>query len=285
MAIIGGAIAAMGGIGGTIQLVATGVSLVTGLMAANQQSKTESFNRMIAERNMVAQKAAADNQYKMQMAQAGMMAQQANYTAQMQMWDARAQQNMLKQQMDAESRNAHIAEGEGREETRRKREEMMRRMAITNNKLAKAGVVGGVGTPLEILADTAEKLELGVQDAHYQADAKRQKSLLQRSALGFERKLVGLQGKMASNYTRAAGKAQLAIDQFAATSGRMAKNRAADLSWWSVKNKPSQAGAMRMSAIGGAIGGFAGAYGSSSKANYLRKTGGSTYGSTWINQG
>ena len=229
---------------------------------------------------MLAQKRAAENQLQMQMAQIDMANKQAEYTAAMQMWDARAQQTMLKQQMDAESRNAKIASGEGREEVRRAREEKMRRLAITRNKLSKAGVVGGVGTPLEILANTAENLELGIQDVHYQADAKRQKHLLSRSAMGFERKLVGIQGSMASQYTLAAQAAQSKIDQFAATSAFSAGNRKADLSWWSVKNAPSQAGVMRVNAIAGGIAGFAGAASSFSKQSYSTPTkggGGSSY--------
>lgn len=264
-------------VGGAVSLVGTGISVYSGLAAANEQKRTEDFNRVIAERNMVAQKNAADMNYKLQMAQTGAAMDQAAYQAQMQQWDTKMQQNLMTQQMDADLRNANVAGGESREDARRQRAEMMRRMAVTNNKFAKAGVVGGVGTPLEVLSDTAEKLELAVQDAHYQGDAKRQSSMLSRSAKGFERKLIGIQGSMASEYTLAAGRAQSAIDQFAATSSRMNAKRGADLSWWSVKNAPSQAPAMRTAAIAGGISGAASTYGSSYRSS--QSTPGSSYGS------
>jgi hypothetical protein len=261
--------------GTAVSLIGTGLSVYSGLAAASEQRRTEDFNRIIAERNMKAQKGAADMQYKLQMAQAGAAMQQAEMTSAMQQWDANMQRTLLKSQMDADFRNGQVAGAESREDVRRQRAEMMRRMAVTNNKFAKAGVVGGVGTPLEILSDTAEKLELSAQDAHYQGDAKRQGSMLSMQAKGFERKLVGIQGSMASEYTLAAGRAQSKIDQFAATSGRMNANRKADLSWWSVKNAPSQAPAMRTAAIAGGISGAASAYGSAAASN--QTTPGSTY--------
>ena len=246
MAFIGAAVGAIGSavggmsMGTAVSLIGTGLSVYSGLAAASEQRRTEDFNRIIAERNMKAQKGAADMQYKLQMAQAGAAMQQAEMTSAMQQWDANMQRTLLKSQMDADFRNGQVAGAESREDVRRQRAEMMRRMAVTNNKFAKAGVVGGVGTPLEILSDTAE-----------------------------------IQGSMASEYTLAAGRAQSKIDQFAATSGRMNANRKADLSWWSVKNAPSQAPAMRTAAIAGGISGAASAYGSAAASN--QTTPGSTY--------
>ena len=82
---------------------------------------------------------------------------------------AQANANAANQNAAILADQGRATEAQAREQARRTREESDKVLAMQRARYAKSGVVNE-GTPLAVMAETAGLLELGVQDAAYEAD-------------------------------------------------------------------------------------------------------------------
>lgn len=129
----------------------TGLEMYSQQQQADNATAMANYNYQLQQRNaeISSKIAAQQSQWQQQALANNAITQQNNATA-------------LEQQ-------GRAAEAQARAEADRKRMENERLLASQRARYGKAGVVNE-GTPLAVMAETAGLLELGVQDAHYQAD-------------------------------------------------------------------------------------------------------------------
>lgn len=171
---------ALGGIGMGMQYAAQ-------RQAASQQAAMARYNYAIEAQNIRQQQAMAMWQANAAAKQAEANAAQATNAAAL---NARVMQDSAKIQADymrhSSEQNALSAEAQaamnagqldanaaanirrGVEDTRRTREEQLRFMAIQRGKQARSGVVTGVGTPVEVLAESAKNMQLAINDSWFE---------------------------------------------------------------------------------------------------------------------
>jgi hypothetical protein len=159
----------IGGTSAVLSLIGTGISYYGQQEQAKSADSIANYNYEIQRRNAEQNKQiAAQQQVWQQQAFANNQATTARNASQA---SAVAQANA-----NAANQNAAILENQGRaaeslarEQARRKRDENAKVLAMQRGRYAKSGVVNE-GSPLSIMAETAGLLELGIQDAAYEAD-------------------------------------------------------------------------------------------------------------------
>jgi hypothetical protein len=133
------------------------------------------YQTSIAKTQSEIAKIAAESSYSLQMLNAGQLETDANRAV------AEAEVNARIRENDA----AKI-EMEAREGGRRMREENARIMGATRAAYGKSGVVTSSGSPLNVMAESAGKLQLAVADMFYQADAERTSAFRDASLARYE---------------------------------------------------------------------------------------------------
>lgn len=150
----------------TIAAVATTTAAVAGAAVsyygAQQAARSQ---QSIADYNARVQAQNARLQYSIQQAEGTLNRRMIEATARQQANNA----IMLRQQAGAVA-------ARGREEVRRRREEMLRFSATQKARIAKSGVVAA-GSPLEMLAETAGIMALELHDIQFSADQERRNYL------------------------------------------------------------------------------------------------------------
>lgn len=138
-----------------VSLAATAVS--TGLSFYGQQQQAKNAS------------AIANYNYEMQRRNAEVNARMAQQQAQWNQQSAMAQYQAQQNNALALEQQARATEAQGREQARRMREEQDALLARQRAAYGASGVVNE-GTPLVVLADTARKTELDIQDKAYQTE-------------------------------------------------------------------------------------------------------------------
>lgn len=123
-----------------------------------------------------AQKQASAQQASIANMNARLQQQNARFSAQMAQIQGATNEALLKKEAESQRNNAlslrKFAEArasQDRENTRRTRDDHLRFQAVQRAKIAKSGVMEA-GSPLDVLAETAGRMELALQDAHYQSN-------------------------------------------------------------------------------------------------------------------
>lgn len=169
-------------------LVLTAASAGVSIYSASEQSKSQSaiaeYNRMANEQNAAWQRMAAER-----------AAQAEQFNAQIAMFNAEAQadqanmNNILVQQQSAQLRaQADAEDRQARDQADRIRKEKDRILGLQRSQYAKAGVTYE-GSPLAVLADTANLYEMQVADtkllANLSSEKKRYESSMNDLVGGF----------------------------------------------------------------------------------------------------
>lgn len=158
----------------TASVLATAASTGIAMYSASEQSKSQAaiaeYNRMANEQNAAWQRMAAER-----------AAQAEQYNAQMAMFNAEAQadqanmNNILVQQQSAQLRaQADAEDRQARDQADRIRKEKDRILGLQRSQYAKAGVTYE-GSPLAVLADTAQLYEMQVADTKLLANLSSEK--------------------------------------------------------------------------------------------------------------
>ncbi len=199
-----------------VSVLATAASTGVAMYSANEQSKSQSaiaeYNRMANEQNaawqrMASERAAQAEQYNAQLAMFNAKSQesQARFTSQQstfqneqlrqqsQFSDMQAQlQNdqaaMLRQQAEGEDRQA-------KEQADRIRAEKDRILGLQRSQFAKGGV-RIEGSPLAVLADTANIYEMQVADTRLLANLSSEKKRYEATVTDFNAGITAMEGKM-----------------------------------------------------------------------------------------
>lgn len=174
----------------------------TAISYSQQSSAAKAADRM-AQLNFMSERQSAQQQMAMSRVQ---------YEANQKLAENQAQAAQANAQALQFERKAN--ENQGRVNADAARTEGARLQAIQNAKLAKSGVVNE-GTPLEVLADTAGEIQLGMEQEHWQTSEK-------SKSLDFESKLAMNQAGEA----RFAGAVQGFKDQSGIVAGQNAVTRA-----------------------------------------------------------
>ena len=200
----------------TASVLATAASTGIAMYSASEQSKSQAaiaeYNRMANEQNaawqrMAAERAAQSEQYNAQLAMFNAQSQesQARFTAQvsnfqneqlrqqsqfsdMQAQLQRDQAAMLRQQAEGEDRQA-------KEQADRIRAEKDRILGLQRSQFAKGGV-RIEGSPLAVLADTANIYEMQVADTRLLANLAAEKKRYEATVTDFNAGITALEGKM-----------------------------------------------------------------------------------------
>jgi hypothetical protein len=139
--------------------VGAGMQYSAAKQAASDQAAMAKYNYAIQAQNIRQQQAMAQWS-------AGMQARQAEGNA-----------AIARQTAETNARNLeNQAQGQllrGVEEQRRTREDQLRLAAMQRARVAKSGVAGGVGSPVEVLAESARYMQLALNDAWYETNTKR----------------------------------------------------------------------------------------------------------------
>lgn len=141
------------------QAVGAGMEYKAQKQAASDQAAMARYNYAIQAQNIRQQQAMAEWSARMQARQAEGNAAIARQTAET---NARNIENQAQAQLSR-----------GVEEQRRTREDQLRLAAIQRARAAKNGVAGGVGSPVEVLAESARYMQLALNDAWYETNTKR----------------------------------------------------------------------------------------------------------------
>lgn len=133
--------------------------------------------------------AIAQYNYAQQMQQNRVQAAMAQQQAQYQAAAAQSQYQAGLNNAKALEDQARATEAAGREQTLRQRAENERLLARQRARYAKSGVAPGVGSPLEVMAETNGLMELGIQDMAYSTELEsrglRRRADLERFQAGF----------------------------------------------------------------------------------------------------
>ena len=234
-------------------LVATAASTGVAMYSANEQSKSQAaiaeYNRIQNEQNaawqrMAAERAAQSEQYNAQLAMynAQAQAQQGEFNASA----ARYQNEQMRQQSQFSDMQAQLqrntadqirqqADGQDRqakEQADRIRAEKARILGLQRSQYAKGGVTTE-GSPLAVLADTANLYEMQALDTRLLANLESNKRRYEADVTDFNAGITALEGKMMrdqANLNDSAVGFNLSQDLFASkmnlNSARMAFNDA-----------------------------------------------------------
>jgi hypothetical protein len=139
--------------------VGAGMQYSASKRAAADQEALAKYNYAIQQQNIRQQQAMAEWSARMQAGQAEGNAAIARQTAET---NARNIENQAQAQLSR-----------GIEEQRRTRDDQLRLAAIQRARVAKSGVAGGAGSPVEVLAESARYMQLALNDAWYETNTKR----------------------------------------------------------------------------------------------------------------
>ncbi len=220
----------MGSVAGTVAVisliagaVSTGISVSASNNAAAAQERIGNLNAMINLQNARMKAESAGAQAAFQNALNAKQAEAGRKNA----------ENLRKQ--------AGVTAAQARENSRRQREDVLRFQSTQNARFAKAGVTM-VGTPMDVIADTAAKGKLMIAETAQQSEIQR-RSLLNEAA----------NAEAGAQMSLAVGGAQTAMDEAAARAGANADIMRAHLGQMEAR---SGAAAMRGQATASLVSGI-----------------------------
>lgn len=221
--------------------------------AAATQQRIESFNQMIAVENAATERQNAQFQQQLALQQAGQsqaLAEQQHRFAESQLawdkYDSRVEQAVFDANISRLESQAKANNSRTRNEIRREREKGERIKALQRARFAKSGVTSE-GTPLEVLAETAGLVELGIQDLAYEGELESRNLRNQADDLRFKKSIAATaagasQGRSSAiaDLNLAVSRNRNALEGAAAHTRYGMQTRAADLAELSAINAPSR---------------------------------------------
>jgi hypothetical protein len=211
----------------------------------HQQGKTQDA---IAQFNAAQQEKQAKMQMMSMQTQAALQEQQAKANFELRSAEAQARFNNA----DAIEDQAFAQDAINRANLRKRREEFGRMQGEQRAAIAASGVAESSGTPLDLLAETAARIQQDQEEQHYAGE-------VQRRTLFSEAAMERLGGKLAlagATLDRDSGVAEAGLRQAAGKAEYMAGLRTAQITRLTgaagAKAANYQAGATLLSAVGGA---------------------------------
>lgn len=236
-----------------IAIVGVAVSAVGAGVSAYSQHQQGKQQNIIAQFNAAQQERQAKMQTMSMQAQAAMQEQQAKANFQLRSAEAQARVN------NAESIEAQALQQDAinRLNLRKRREEFGRMQGEQRSAIAASGVSESTGTPLDLLAETAAKIQQDQEEQHYAGE-------VQRRTLFSEAAMERLGGKLAlagATLDRDSGVAEAGLRSAAGKAEYLAGLRGAEITRLTGSAAAAaanyQAGATLLSGAGTAASGYA----------------------------